>query len=448
MKNFKITHSPDQALRCALVVIILSGILPANADRGELIYRLGDTQTGKAFLGEDRLEAPSTLFPCLNCHGEQGAGSKEAGLTAPNVTWQQLLLPFRKDLNGGVPRTPYNASSFGSALNLGVNSEGVQFGNMMPRYSLNNEEIQALVDYLTRIESQSYRGIGDKQIHFLLRLPDSHSVAQAMRETVALFTDATNERGGVYRRELILHEADNTDSVPDIFCVLDLRLLNSPNDEPDILSLSVFSKRSDREKDYYLYDHPGDFHKLKSMLAKSHGFTPVQLGDGNLDAIIGKLEHFDAAQIGVTALMIEPQSDVLEELLTKLMHAKIAPVIVSESNLLSPQARHIAEQYPAPIFMVSPPGPQSVSVRGQHAIAELSPHFTESGKYLDARLWSLALMKLLVTTLEQSGRELSEHIFVNTLQSHVELETEFGPALSYSASRRVGNIGAQFMRLN
>jgi len=48
----------------------------------------------------------------------------------------------------------------------------------------------------------------------------------------------------------------------------------------------------------------------------------------------------------------------------------------------------------------------------------------------------------LTATLQTVGKNLTQERFEQELQSHLDLNTVFGPKLSYSASRRVGNIGA------
>ncbi|MBL4673544.1 MAG: hypothetical protein JKX81_14890 [Arenicella sp.] len=63
-------------------------------------------------------------------------------------------------------------------------------------------------------------------------------------------------------------------------------------------------------------------------------------------------------------------------------------------------------------------------------------------QHLSQGLWTLSLLELLTATLQAVGKYITQQRFERVLQSHVDLDTVFGPRLSYSGARRVGNNGA------
>jgi cytochrome c553 len=60
--------------------------LTLQEKRGKQIYRKGEGDTNeeiKAILSTGNLKLPASSFPCANCHGLRGEGSKEGGLQPP-----------------------------------------------------------------------------------------------------------------------------------------------------------------------------------------------------------------------------------------------------------------------------------------------------------------------------------------------------------------------------
>jgi len=64
--------------------------LTAREARGKQIYLRGASPSGKeilAYVGESSLEAPASSFPCANCHGADGLGKPEGGITPSDISW-------------------------------------------------------------------------------------------------------------------------------------------------------------------------------------------------------------------------------------------------------------------------------------------------------------------------------------------------------------------------
>ena len=115
-------------------------------------------------------------------------------------------------------------------------------------------------------------------------------------------------------------------------------------------------------------------------------------------------------------------------------------------NLYSaPQNQSALTDYPATVYGLSSPGPESVSNQGRVAYTRLAQEGHFSGQYLSARLWSLTLMRLLTTALQQTGKNVTQDIFNQVLQSQLDLQTDFGPLLTYTANRRIGNSSVRLV---
>ena len=127
----------------ALLVGMLAlgaGCEPAAPSLGEQIYRDGVGVSGRLQYSQGpdwlRFAGPA----CLVCHGERGQGlTVQAGDVtgaAPAITWRAL------EARG------YDEAAFGRALRSGVDPHGREFIAYMPRWDLDEAELQALVAYL------------------------------------------------------------------------------------------------------------------------------------------------------------------------------------------------------------------------------------------------------------------------------------------------------------
>lgn len=421
-------------------------IFPAllSADTGADIYQRGITESGRALIGDRATPAPSTLFPCSNCHGERAAGSKESGITAPDITWGQLIQPYRKDLDGGRPRQAYDAGLFRRLLTDGMDSDGQSLTASMPRYVLSDSEINALIGYLQTIRTQNERGVTDDAIHFWLRLPYDPSLANAMSATVNAYISNLNQQGGIYRRQIQLHDFSAERAADSAFAIIDLRMLERQQSPSDHISLGIFESRDAGDNAYFLYPHPANSESMLQNLTVQTGWTILDADQNGMDELL----HEDPANDIYTVLIHRHKSMPIEQLLNDLDQRQRYPGVLTDTVSLSTEQRAAIDDHPAPVYLLTPPGRESVLSAGRRQYVQLARKTGLSGEYLQPRLWALTLMELLVATLEQSGKQLTEQQFIITLQSHVDLRTDFGPPLSYSATRRVGNDDAVVIQLN
>lgn len=421
---------------------------PGHGDTGALIYQQGRTRSGQASLGNGGSPAPATLFPCINCHGPGAGGAKETGVVAPDITWPQLAQPYRRDPDGGYPRAIYDRSLFQRALTTGINSDGEPLSANMPRYELDDAEITALIAYLRGITAQAERGVTPEAIHFWLRLPDNPDLAEAMSTTVHAFTGQLNARGGIYRRQLQLHEWSQEQAAESAFGIIDLRMLAQQETSAEHITLGIFAARGAGDDAYFLYEHPAGFEQLQQEIVTERGWTIIDAARTGVARIIERLNRQDTGEDRFTVLIHRSHSMPIEQLLNQLIDAGRHPGILTDTLSLSQMQTASIRHYPAPIYLLTPPGPESVSAAGQTRYSQLASQAGFSSDHLRPRLWSLALMQLLVTALEQSGKDLTADLFAEVLQRQVDLKTDFGPPLTYSARRRTGHSGGILMRIN
>lgn len=148
-----------------------------GADAGERIYRSGSTAPGVP-LRASRSDAPpleGRTVACVNCHRRSGLGAREGRALIPPITGRYLFhprgaraqgieLPFAEGARG--EREPYTDQTLARAIRSGIDSEGRPLNYLMPRYTLGDAEMAALVGYLKHMDRARTPGVSDTVLHF------------------------------------------------------------------------------------------------------------------------------------------------------------------------------------------------------------------------------------------------------------------------------------------
>ncbi|MEO8418547.1 MAG: c-type cytochrome [Methylophilaceae bacterium] len=172
------------SLRTAVIALLFAAsIARAHATDdvttqvGENIYRQGVLGSGKQLeaVREDGLRTRGAEAACVNCHQRSGLGSKEGRITIPPITGRYLFyprVPGVEDLSlpyvEGIrtDRDPYTDTTLARAIREGRNAEDKPLHYMMPRYTLNDTEMSALIAYLQHLDQRKSPGVSETELHF------------------------------------------------------------------------------------------------------------------------------------------------------------------------------------------------------------------------------------------------------------------------------------------
>lgn len=142
---------------------------------GQRIYREGVLPSGLAVRGFTYGDIPlsSAQIACENCHRRSGFGSSEGGKVVPPITGQALFMtresdlqvPFRSRSLRGRGRPAYDLASLATVLRDGIDSGGRQLDPLMPRYEMNDSDIEALSVYLKSLAFELSAGVEESKIH-------------------------------------------------------------------------------------------------------------------------------------------------------------------------------------------------------------------------------------------------------------------------------------------
>jgi hypothetical protein len=174
------------------VMMAAAGELPPM--RGEAIYRSGTLGSGAPLEGTQvgaSLRVAGRDAACTNCHQRSGLGVVEGQTRVPPVAGEYLFHPVDKRTGEfALPyvgsmrqsRQPYSDESLARAIRDGIDSDGHPLGPLMPRFTIDDADMAALIDYLKALEVRTEPGVTDSVLHFAtVFTPD---VAPARRQAV------------------------------------------------------------------------------------------------------------------------------------------------------------------------------------------------------------------------------------------------------------------------
>ena len=102
-----------------------------------------------------------TQFSCESCHGRSGMGAAEGQYIVPPIAGQFLFAPSPQP-----ERPAYTQESLARLLRDGETPGGRNLGELMPRYEMSDDEVEAMTAYLARLSSVLSPGVDDTVIRF------------------------------------------------------------------------------------------------------------------------------------------------------------------------------------------------------------------------------------------------------------------------------------------
>lgn len=171
-----------------------AGQTPAKAFTPEEVQRLGERMYREGLLpsGEEMQSVvkgdtivPGTFFTCVSCHMLSGLGSIEGGVITTQTNGRSLYSPrkfptgIRSSMSGGMgqpkgqlpPQPPpgrpaYTDENLASMLRGGVDPSGRVLDTVMPRYKLDDQDMEVMISYLKSLSSTYSPGVDERTLRF------------------------------------------------------------------------------------------------------------------------------------------------------------------------------------------------------------------------------------------------------------------------------------------
>jgi ABC-type branched-subunit amino acid transport system substrate-binding protein len=410
-----------------------AGLTPQEL-RGRQIYRTGESASGSpivALVGAENLELPATSLPCMSCHGRDGRGKKEGGISPSNLQWASLTKPYPVPTASGRVHPPYTAALVKRAITMGLDPAKQRLHVVMPRYRISMRDADDLVAYLARIGTDLDPGLTDGEIELGVVVPLT-AEGNAIRETVAAWFEQVNAGGGVFGRSVRL--SDDGEPFAIVFAQpagggSDIEAMAAERSIPTIASFRMGSGDN-----RYLFALVAGVEEQSLALIEAAGTTKVRIvSDARTAGIAARLaSHSDPASRTVLFLA-NPDK------LASLLRAGTAGTILVPAAFTS---NAIESAPPAIRVLVAMPAAE-VTRRGA---AELEA-FTSSPAHRPQRASALAAAKLMTRALERAGRDVDRESLVNVLDTFRRESTDLTPPITWSSTRRVGSTECTILQV-
>lgn len=473
--------------------------------RGKEIYLRGASQAPiTAVIADGLLEVPASTVPCVNCHGHDGRGKPEGGLTPANITWESLATTF-VDPATGRARPGYAERSIARAITQGLDAAGNTLAAVMPRYRLSREDATDLVAYLKRLGIEEEPGLSETSVRVGTTLPATGPFAdmgRAVRAVLTAYFDEVNRQGGIYSRRLELRVAEAGDATTtratferliqdaDVFALVgafiagaerEVAALVEREDVPLIGPLAASPQIGGVLNRQIFYVFPGVAEQARVLLKfaaqKRHGQSAhvaiVAADDAASSDVVDRIrrecrsagwtsvttltyvrERFEPARLirqardaGAAALVVlggaEPQKLAAEADRLKWTPSLLLPAARPTQALLS-----IPSSFKDRVFLSFPTLPADHTAFGLSEYRALVEAYQLPDAHRPAQLATYGAAKILVEGLKRGGRELNREKLVTALEGLYEFETGVTPPITYSPIRRIGALGAHIVTVD
>jgi len=463
-----------------------SGPSPLDA-RGKEIYMRGTGAITATLDGGVTRIAASTL-PCVNCHGRDGRGRAEGGATPSDITFASLRRAYAVRTPSGRTHGPYDDRKLKRAIVRGIDASNNVLDPVMPRYSMSDHDLDALLGYMKHLGRELDPGVSEKSIRLGVILPPQTTMSGASAETRAVvraWFDDVNERGGVFGREIELafidpdgtpkERADAVRSFLDRSSVFALvcsftegaeRELSAVAEElqiPFVATITSNPRSSIAPGRYVRELFAGLAEQSRALIRLAGREQPeskriaiiasnIRLTDVRDAAVqesrdngYGAVDLLDAASVdaaklrdaGVTTILIlDPQP--LAALLPAMQGSDWKPVLLVPASIAGPD---LLAGAPATSLISFPtlPNDYSETSIGTHARLIREHHIGTTHRATQAA--ALASAALVTDALTRAGRDLSREALLDAIDRTKAFRSGFAPPLTFRADRHLGSTG-------
>ena len=480
--------------------------LALRQSRGRQIYIQGTSHSGKeilAYIGDDSLEVPGSTMACASCHGLDGRGKAEGGISPSNLTWDYLTKPYGLKHADGRQHPPYTERALELAITRGLDPAGNKLLNVMPRYVMAREDLSDLVAYLQLLGKEQEPGISENKIVIGTLVPATGSLAD-LGQTIVAVTNAVfddlNSQNGIYGRKLELQVIETGDTPTATRAKLEARLKEQPlfamtaaflagaekeivpllgqREIPLIGPVTLYPQIGFPLNRHVFYLLSGVEDQAKSLV-NFVGKKP-ELKNSRLAVIWPRLDQY----VGVVEAIknhTKPSPHVVEyatgrfdvtETIKQARQANAEIVLflgggdealsfmreAEKSNwfptMLVPSATIGTTLFDAPagfngkVFFSFPTTPGDQTQEGLKEFRALQAKYKLPATNASAQLAAYTAARVLAEAIKRAGKDVSREKLIQVLEGFYDYSTGLTPAISYGPNRRIGAKGAYVVTID
>jgi ABC-type branched-subunit amino acid transport system substrate-binding protein len=507
--TFVVVLLPTVFLSWLFIRPLLAPPLTPQEMRGKQIYFDGTSPGGakiKAYIGKDRIELPGSAATCGSCHGSDGRGRPESGRIPSDITWDHLMKPYGHSHPLGRKHSAFTEASLKRSILNGNDPAGNPLEASMPTYSIPAEDINDLIAYLKRLQTDFDPGLKEKSIRIGTLLPAggrTAAIGQGMVEVMAAYFEEINSNGGIYSRKLELIAAPYATAGPsaladaarlmdneNIFAVVgaviagaDREMAELAEDKkvPLIGPFTFFSADPDALNEFTFYLFSGLNEQVRALVdfaaaelkMDAPRIAVLGLGDAHqkeLQAAIAEQSEAhgwaspagfsfspDRFDVSAAARMLK-QQDInalfylsfrgLKPLLEAAEKTDWRPHILLPGAFIKKEILELPVSFQNRIYLSYPTLPSDQTPAGIAEFKALLKQHQLSARHVSSQITAFVAAKILVEGLKRTGKDLSREKFMRSLEKLYDFKTGLTPRISYGPNRRIGARGSHIVTVD
>ncbi|HEY6329322.1 MAG TPA: ABC transporter substrate-binding protein [Blastocatellia bacterium] len=486
-----------------------SGPISPSEARGKQIYLHGTSPSGKeilAYIGESSVEVSGSAMPCANCHGVDGQGKPEGGVTPSNLTWEALTKPYGVTHADGRQHPAYTDRGLELAITRGVDPAGNKLSDVMPRFDISRDDMADLIAYLKRLGKDWDPGIGQDEIVLGAMVPNgTHAeMGRSMKAAMSAFIDEVNSRGGIYNRRLRLEVLETAETpasqaagleklVDDdrVFAIVGAFIAGSEGQTLPIVSreevpligpVTIYPRIDspvNRDVFYLLSGISQQARALVEFAAKKpelknariavvHPLTEQNLGvvqaiadeSKKLGMTAPRAYPYQAGAFDVPNTIEQVQGsdqDLVfflgssQELISFLDAADRAhwyPYVLQPGSAGGSGLFDAPTAFDGKLFFSVPTSPADQNDKASAEFYRFADKYKLQPNHMAAQFEAYSAAKILVEGLRRAGRDVSREKLIEALEGLYEYQTGVTRPITYGPNRRIGAMGAYVVQVD
>lgn len=484
---------------------------PLNPEelRGKQIYLEGTSPGGgkiTAYIGVDRIQLPGSAATCGSCHGPDGRGRPEAGVIPSDITWDHLMKPYGHGHPMGREHPAFTEASLKRCILNGEDPAGNRLDPSMPTYAMSVEDINALIAYMKRLQTDFDPGLEEKSIRIGTMMPaggQAAKIGQGMVEVMAAYFEEINAQGGIYNRKLKLIASPYETTGPaalgnamrlmdeeKVFAIVgavtagadrEMAELAQEKKVPLIGPFTFFPAAPHVLNEFTFYLFSGLNEQVRALV--DFAAAELKLENPRI-AVLGpgdaRQQDLQAAIAGqcrargwteVAGFSMEPDtwdplgaagalkelgvdgvfylsSGGLKPLLEAAEKMEWRPHVFLPGALIEKEILEVPAAFQNKIYLSYPTLPSDQTPAGTSEFQGLLKKHDLSARHMTSQVSALVAAKILVEGLKRTGRDLSREKFIRSLEKLWEFQTDLTPRITYGPNRRIGVLGAHIVTVD
>ncbi len=480
--------------------------LTEREKRGKQVYIQTTSPSGgeiKAFVGKSMMEAPGASLPCINCHGYDGVGLVESGVTATTIIWEELTKPYGLKHPTGREHSPYTEESLARAISEGMDPAGNPLDVSMPRYTMPAEDLADLVAYIKRIGNVLDPGLTETSIKVGTFLPLTGRLAgtgKAMDSVLRAFFSDLNRGGGVYNRKIdleVLRLGESPTAVPDAarelmtgrqaFALVSpfiagadrkVAELAEQNEVPVFGPFTLHPEEVALLNRFTFYLYSGLREQARALVihaeeklkgtrapfaivtsretesavvesaekqARKLGWKSVVKFEFSGDAAEAQGARDTMAGGNVGAVLVLGSWDAFKTLLRESEKPGWNPLFLLPGSAARSDVFELPEVFSSRVFLSYPTVPSDRTEAGTREFNRFHATHQLPTEHVAAQISAYCAAKVFVEGLKRTGRKLSREKLIAAMDRMTQFNTGLTPKITYDPNRRIGAYGAHVL---